>query len=61
MIKIAIAGDFVATNRIKLYADNQQFEEILGETKAIFQNYDYFKKQAWEFASPDRKFMSLYF
>lgn len=41
MIKIAIAGDFVATNRIKLYADNQQFEEILGETKAIFQNYDY--------------------
>lgn len=41
MIKIAIAGDFVATSRIKLYADNQQYDEILGETKTMFQDYDY--------------------
>ena len=41
MIKIAIAGDFVVINRVKLVAERQQFEEILGETKVLFQDLDY--------------------
>ena len=41
MIKIAIAGDFVATNRVKLYAEKHQYKEIFGETKAKFQDFDY--------------------
>ena len=40
MIEIAIVGDFVDSNRIQLYTKHR-YEEILGETKMMFQNFDY--------------------
>lgn len=41
MNSIVISGDFVGTNRVQAFADEKKFDELLGETKALFQDFDY--------------------
>ena len=41
MTRIVIAADFVPINRVKDLASQSRYEEVLGETKTLFADYDY--------------------
>ncbi|MBO4851120.1 MAG: CapA family protein [Prevotella sp.] len=41
MTRIVIAADFVPINRVKDLASQGRYEEVLGETKTLFADYDY--------------------
>ena len=41
MIKIAIAGDYVTTNRVKALVEEQQYEQVMGDVRQWCKSYDY--------------------